>query len=153
MNVQESDILHTYIVPRDVWCNRNPFRQYELHSWYMVSDRMDNESNIRANRKMEPTVVPKKSGRNAMIGICYLMKEDANIVRSRVAELCHDCSCDGAFWEESLYRKNKMIVPARVVRSADVAEINTYGWCHNIVEASNFLPKKTVLIKVPMTAI
>ena len=27
------------------------------------------------------------------------------------------------------------------------------GWCHNIVEASNFLPKKTVLIKVPMTAI
>ena len=27
------------------------------------------------------------------------------------------------------------------------------GWCHNRVEASNFLPKKTVLIKVPMTAI
>lgn len=27
------------------------------------------------------------------------------------------------------------------------------GWCHNIVEQSNFLPKKYVLMKVPMTAI
>lgn len=31
-------IDNTYIIPCDIWCDRNPFSRYELYSWYMVSD-------------------------------------------------------------------------------------------------------------------
>ena len=69
----------SYIVPCDIWCDRNPFHRHELYSWYMVSDLVDNESNVRVNRKMELVTVPEVSGGNAMIGICYLVKDDAEM--------------------------------------------------------------------------
>ena len=69
-----------YIIPCDIWCDRNPFHRHELYSWYMVSDLVDNESNVRVNRKMELVTARESSGGNAMIGICYLVKEDADIV-------------------------------------------------------------------------
>lgn len=92
----------------------------------MVSDLVDNESNVRVNRKMELVTVPESSGGNAMIGICYLVKENADTVAERVDELCKNQRYDGTFWEEALYNKDRMIVAARVVHSADVVEINTY---------------------------
>lgn len=122
-----SDRIHnTYIVPCDIWCDRNPFRRHELYSWYMVSDLVDSESNVRVNRKMELVIIPENSGGNAMIGICYLVKEDANIICSRMTELCQDQRYDGLFWEEALYGKDRMTISARVVHSTDVVEINTY---------------------------
>ena len=34
-----ADRIHnTYIVPCDIWCDKNPFNSSELYSWYMVSD-------------------------------------------------------------------------------------------------------------------
>lgn len=36
-----------YIIPCDIWCDRNPFHRHELYSWYMVSDLVDNESKQR----------------------------------------------------------------------------------------------------------
>lgn len=117
---------NAYIIPCDIWCDRNPFHRHELYSWYMVSDLVDNESNVRVNRKMELVTVPESYGGNAMIGICYLVKEDADTVAERIEKLCENQRYDGAFWEEALYNKDRMIVAARVVHSADVVEINTY---------------------------
>lgn len=117
---------NAYIIPCDILCDRNPFHRHELYSWYMVSDLVDNDSTVRVNRKMELVTVPESSGGNAMIGICYLVKEDADIVAKRIEELCKNQRYDGAFREEALYNKDRMIVVARVVHSADVVEINTY---------------------------
>ena len=89
---------NAYIIPCDIWCDRNPFHRHELYSWYMVSDLVDNESNVRVNRKMELVTVPESSGGNAMIGICYLVKEDADTVVKRIEELCKNQRYDGAFW-------------------------------------------------------
>lgn len=137
---------NAYIIPCDIWCDRNPFHRYELYSWYMVSDLVDNESNVRVNRKMELVTVPESSGGNAMIGICYLVKEDADTVAERIDELCKNQRYDGAFWEEALYNKDRMIVAARVVHSADVVEINTYEQLREIDSDSNQL--KTDAIQV-----
>ena len=112
----------------------------------MVSDLVDNDSNVRVNRKMELVTVPENSGGNAMIGICYLVKEDADIVAKRIDELCKSQHYDGAFWEEALYNKDRMIVAARVVHSADVVEINTYEQLREIDSDSNQL--KTDAIQV-----
>ena len=38
-----------------------------------------------------------------MIGICYLVKEDADTVAEHIDELCKNKRYDGAFWEEALY--------------------------------------------------
>ena len=137
---------NAYIIPCDIWCDRNPFHRHELYSWYMVSDLVDNESNVRVNRKMELVTVPESSGGNAMIGICYLIKEDADTVAKRIEELCKNQRYDGSFWEEALYNKDRMIVTARVVHSTDVVEINTYEQLREIDSDSNQL--KTDAIQV-----
>ena len=126
VNLVREHLENVYVIPCDIWCDRNPFRRHELYSWYMVSDLVDNESNVRVNRKMELVSVPENTGGNAMIGICYLTKEDGGIVKTRMEELCRDQRYDGAFWEEALCRQGRMTVAARVVHSSDVVEINTY---------------------------
>lgn len=119
-------IANTYIVPCDIWCNRNPFNTQELYSWYMVSDIVDNESDVRVNRKMELVSVSGSAGGNAMIGISYLLEQDALVVRQNLKTMNESGEHDDDFWELALYAHNKMIVPARVVHASDVVEINTY---------------------------
>ena len=81
---------NAYIIPCDIWCDRNPFHRHELYSWYMVSDLVDNESNVRVNRKMELVTVPENVGDNAMVGISYLIKEDADTVSVCIEEFCNN---------------------------------------------------------------
>jgi len=119
-------ISNTYIVPSDIWCGRNPFRAHEMYSWYMVSDLVDNESDVRVNRKQELVRVPGHSGGNAMVGIAYLLEEDAAPLRERIRTMNASGRYDDEFWETALYREEKMVVPARVVHAANVVEINTY---------------------------
>lgn len=137
---------NAYIVPCDVWCDRNPFRRHELYSWYMVSDIVDNESDVRVNRKMELVTTQAKSGGNAMIGISYLVKEDAKVVKRRIEELCASPAYDGCFWEETLYHNNRMFVAARVVHSTDVVEINTYEQLREIDSDSSQLKSEALRI-------
>jgi len=141
---------NTYVIPCDIWCDRNPFRKYELYSWYMVSDLIDNESNVRVNRKMELVKIPEKSGGNAMIGICYLLKEDAQFVREKIIELCNQDENNEAFWEDALYfhlgYKVQMLVTARVVHSTDVVEINTYEQLRELDSDSNQLKSDAIAV-------
>lgn len=132
-------LSNSYVVPCDVWCDRNPFRKNELYSWYMVSDLVDNNSDVRVNRKMELVTVPDSSGGNAMIGISYLTEEAACTVRDRITKLCINSRYDGSFWEEALYDGDRMIVQARVVHAADVVEINTYEQLRELDENSSQL--------------
>lgn len=146
MKLVLNHIDNAYIIPCDIWCDRNPFHRHELYSWYMVSDLVDNESNVRVNRKMELVITSKHSGGNAMIGICYLVQEDAETVKSKIKEFSNKEKYDDAFWEEALYHKDRMIVAARVVHSSDVVEINTYEQLREIDSDSNQL--KTDAIQV-----
>ena len=99
-------ILHlpnTYIIPCDIWCDRNPFHRNELYSWYMVSYLVDNESTVRVNRKME--LVTSNQGGNQMVGSAYLVEEQSRIVRERLEKLDCDKNYDCSFWEEILGEK------------------------------------------------
>lgn len=133
------DVSNTYIVPCDLWCDRNPFRRSELYSWYMVSDLVDENSDVRVNRKMELVSVRENTGGNGMIGIAYLTEEPAETVRRRVRELAADSRYDGSFWENALYSEGRMIVQARVVHASDVVEINTYEQLRELDSDSNHL--------------
>lgn len=137
---------NAYVIPCDIWCDLNPFRRHELYSWYMVSDLVDSESDVRVNRKMELVSTTGNVGGNSMVGICYLVKKDANVVKERIETLCQNRKYDNSFWEKALYNKNKMIVDARVVHATDVVEINTYEQLRELDSASNQL--KTDAIEV-----
>lgn len=142
-----SDMLsNAYIIPCDIWCKQNPFRKYELYSWYMVSDLMNQESTVRVNRKMELVTVPEDSLGNAMVGIAYLIKDDADIVRGRIQELCKEKCNDGVFWEKALYEKNRMTIKARVIWADNVVEINTYAQLREFDSNSNQLRSDAIQV-------
>lgn len=139
-------LSNSYIIPCDIWCEKNPYSRNELYSWYMVSDMVDDDSTVRVNRKQELVVQKEQAGGNAMIGICYLLEAEAAIVRERLEELVRDSRYDGAFWEETLYRKDRMIVTARVVHAADVVEINTYEQLREIDSDSSQLQTDAIQV-------
>lgn len=146
LRLAKEHLENCYIVPCDIWCNTNPFHAHEMYSWYMVSDLVDDDSDVRVNRKMELVTVPKPSAGNTMIGICYLAKEDAPAIQKRIEELCQSRRYDDSFWEEALYAQGRMTVQARVVHAYDCVEINTYEQLRELDSQSNQL--KTNAIQV-----
>lgn len=132
-------LANAYIIPCDIWCDYNPFQKYELYSWYMVSDLVDNDSTVRVNRKFELTQISNASGGNSMVGISYLLKEDASIISKRLDHFDRDPQYHDKFWEETLYANNKMIIPAKVVHSANIVEINTFEQLRELDSLSNHL--------------
>lgn len=143
-------IQNTYIIPCDIWCETNPFKSTELYSWYMVSDLLTEESDVRVNRKKELVAIPKTDAGNAMIGISYLLEPEAGIVKEKLAALDNERHRED-FWEIALYKKDRMIVQARVVRKSNAVEINTYEQLRNFDSNSNHL--KSDAIYTIMTAL
>lgn len=135
----EKYLENAYVIPCDIWCDRNPFRKNELYSWYMVSDLIDDESSVRVNRKMQLVSIPERSGGNGMIGIAYLSGDEADRVRQNLKNLDQDSRFDNCFWERSLFVEDKMMVQARVEHSTDFVEINTYEQLRDLDEDSNHL--------------
>ena len=122
----ERYIGNTYILPCDIWCRTNPFSKNELYSWYMVSEHIDNQSEVRVNRKSEIVKKMKSEDGNTMIGISYITKPDADKLINRMNELKDEYIYDGSFWEEALFQKERMYVNARIAAEDDAIEINTY---------------------------
>lgn len=139
-------ISNSYIVPCDIWCDINPFHRLELYSWYMVSNLVDNESNVRVNRKMELVSLSEKQGGNAMVGIAYLVEEQSKVVREKLRSFDGNSRYYGAFWEETLYENNRMIVQARVIQADNVFEINTYEQLRELDEESYHLKSDVINI-------
>lgn len=135
-------ISNTYIIPSDIWSDFNPFNNNEMYSWYMVSDLIDNNSNVRINRKMELVKATHNVGGNQMIGISYLLEKDAAVIRKKLKEYCSNESFDDSFWEDTLFDGDRMIIPARVVHSNDIVEINTYEQLRELDSESDHLKSK-----------
>lgn len=119
-------ISNTYILPCDLWFAENPFRKQELYSWYMVSSCKQGESEVRVNRKQELIRVDRETEGNTMVGLAYLLEQDAAVLRERLKAMAKEPQYDDAFWEAALYRDDKMLIPARVIPAGAVTEINTY---------------------------
>lgn len=119
-------LTNTYIVPSDVYCRYNPFSATEMDSWYMVSDLVDDDSNVRIDREKSLRKVPKSLAGNAMVGICYLKENASKIIKERLELMVKDGRYDDAFWEAVLFNEKQMIVNGRVVSCSDVFEFNTY---------------------------
>lgn len=139
-------LSNSYIIPCDLWCRENPFCKNEFYSWYMVSRETNCESRVRVNRKGEVVMIKENSEGNVMIGICYLLRQDAEVIRSRIQELCSQRCNDGAFWEEALFKNDRMIIPAKMMEVNDIVEINTYEQLREFDNNSNQLKNNAIQI-------
>lgn len=119
-------LSNCYVIPCDIWCKENPFASHELYSWYMLSDAKTAESTVRVNRKNEAVRIGANEEGHAMIGISYLLDEQAKTIRDQLNVMDSDPRYDNAFWEETLYLHDRMIVHAKIVSADNVVEINTY---------------------------
>lgn len=126
MALAANRIGNTYIIPCDIWCEKNPFSENELYSWYMVTDQMVEESEVRVNRKLELVEVGAEEKGNTMIGISYITREDSKWICSRLLDMDRKKSCAGSFWENALMERGKMKIWARVKPYMQIYEINTY---------------------------
>ena len=122
----KSSLDKTYIIPCDIWSEENPFSDFEPYSWYMVSEEMSVESTVRVNRKRELVMIDETEEGNQMIGLSYLMGEEATLVQEKLQEFSKKASYDHEFWECTLQNKNKWNIPSKVVNSKQLIEINTY---------------------------
>lgn len=116
----------SYIIPCDIYCAKNPFDKYEGFSWYMVNELIDQGSTVRVTRNGNLDYSKNQTGGNSMVGIAYLTKEDAGILRLNVKKLCSDEQNKDEFWENALFEKSGIAVAAKVVHSNEVVEINSY---------------------------
>lgn len=137
-------LANTYIIPADIWSEFNPFSKVETHSWYMVGDRLDTESDVKSNRKNELVRIKTDEAGNAMIGITYLTKESSENVKSRIDELTSDYQYNNCFWEEALFENGRMIVPSRIVDSDKIVEINTYEQLRELDSTSGQLKTDSI---------
>lgn len=115
-----------YIVHCDTWCKHNPFNNYELYSWYMVSDAHNDKSFVRVNRKGELAVTPTGSGGDDMTGIAYVVKEKSAILRERLTAMDADYRYNFCFWEDALYESGKLILDAKTIHFEDIREISNF---------------------------
>ena len=130
---------NTYIIPCDIWCASNPFCSHELYSWYMVTDYESEESLVRVNRKKELVNTKRDENGNNMIGIAYILKEEAKVLQQTIKDLSSKKEYNQAFWESALFNGNRMIVGPKVAKSSEVFEINTYEQLRELDNDSNQL--------------
>ena len=122
----KSSLDKTYIIPCDIWSEENPFSDFEPYSWYMVTNEQSIESTVRVNRKRELVMIVETEEGNQMIGLSYVMGEEATLIQEKLQEFSKKPSYDHEFWECTLQDKNKWIIPSKVVNSKQLIEINTY---------------------------
>lgn len=146
LKLASKHLSNTYIVPCDIWCRENPFRDHELYSWYMVSDMERSDSTVKINRKLELVKIPKQTSGNAMIGICYLLEAEAAAVKEKIECFSKEKRYEDCFWEETLYDNDRMIVQGRVVHAADFVEINTYEQLRELDDSSEQLKSDAIAV-------
>lgn len=133
----EQYLENSYIIPCDIWCKENPFDEYELYSWYMLTGQMDEESTVRINRKREIRQI--EGNGNKMIGIAYVGEDEAVELREQLRVKKDNRRYYQSFWEEVAFCKEKMLFSPKEVKAGDVSEINTFEELRELDQNSNQL--------------
>lgn len=138
LSLVANDLSNTYIIPCDIWCENNPFSEYELYSWYMVSNR-ESYSWVKSTKNLNLVKVSKENKGNKMIGVSYIGPDIADDLVKNIRKLEAKSENDSMFWEQALFNKNKFLPKAKIVSEKAVFEINTYEELRDLDKESNSL--------------
>lgn len=118
----KEQICNTYIIPCDLYFKINPFSPNEFYSWYLLTDEYDNTSYFKINAVNKLTY-SNMGGGNRMVGLSYITKEDAILVKGNLHKLYIK---QGVFYEEALLNKGKCLVDFKIIDNTSINEFNTY---------------------------
>lgn len=136
---------NSYIVPSDVWFEKNPFNKIEIESWYMVSKELVENGHVRVNRKNQIVRTKGTEPSNKMKGLCYMNKETAKIAKQNF-ETNGGINTPLDYWEKVICDPVKMIVNARVVSKKEAIDINTYEDLRELDKRSSDLKNDAIEI-------
>lgn len=137
---------NTYIIPCDIWCNKNPFNSYEDYSWYMMDRKEDIESCIGVGRKKQLVVKKKDENGNKTIGISYINEKDAELLKKNIEDMSKKNIFDDCFWEDALFKNEGIEIYAKFVDERDFYEINTLEQLRELDDKSKQLQSETLSI-------
>lgn len=115
-----------YIIPCDIWSEDNPFSEEEWYSWYLVTDEITESSSVRVNRQEELVRTKSNEPGNTMIGIAYILSEDACLLQKKIEDYSARKEFDHSFWETALLDTDNIHLGVKVFDRTKVFEINTF---------------------------
>ena len=139
----KDDISDTYILPCDVWFEKNPFSTIEDESWYLFGEELVPGSNwqVKNNEKVRFN----SSKGNKMIGLAYLNEMQGKNI-SKLLEKSIEEKQYTSFWEDVLENKKNFLLKGKLISDNSHAEINSYEQLLELDSGSTHLKNDAIEI-------
>lgn len=139
----KDDISDTYILPCDVWFEKNPFSTIEDESWYLFGEEQVPGSNwqVKNNEKVRFN----SSKGNKMIGLAYLNEMQGKNI-SKLLEKSIEEKQYTSFWEDILENKKNFLLKGKLISDNSHAEINSYEQLLDLDSGSTHLKNDAIEI-------
>lgn len=139
----KDDISDTYVLPCDVWFEKNPFSTIEDESWYLFGEEQVPGSNwqVKNNEKVRFN----SSKGNKMIGLAYLNEMQGKSI-SKLLEKSIEEKQYASFWEDVLEDKKTFLLKGKLVSDNNHAEINSYEQLLDLDSGSTHLKNDAIEI-------
>ena len=139
----KDDISDTYVLPCDVWFEKNPFSTIEDESWYLFGEEQVPGSNwqVKNNEKVRFN----SSKGNKMIGLAYLNEMQGKNI-SKLLEKSIEEKQYTSFWEDVLENKKNFLLKGKLISDNSHAEINSYEQLLDLDSGSTHLKNDAIEI-------
>lgn len=139
----KDDISDTYVLPCDVWFEKNPFSTIEDESWYLFGEEQVPGSNwqVKNNEKVRFN----SSKGNKMIGLAYLNEMQGKNI-SKLLEKSIEEKQYASFWEDVLENKKNFLLKGKLISDNSHAEINSYEQLLDLDSGSTHLKNDAIEI-------
>ena len=139
----KDDISDTYVLPCDVWFEKNPFSTVEDESWYLFGEEQVPGSNwqVKNNEKVRFN----SSKGNKMIGLAYLNEMQGKNI-SKLLEKSIEEKQYASFWEDVLENKKNFLLKGKLISDNSHAEINSYEQLLDLDSGSTHLKNDAIEI-------
>lgn len=139
----KDDISDTYVLPCDVWFEKNPFSTIEDESWYLFGEEQVPGSNwqVKNNEKVRFN----SSKGNKMIGLAYLNEMQGKNI-SKLLEKSIEEKQYASFWEDVLENKKNFLLKGKLISNNSHAEINSYEQLLDLDSGSTHLKNDAIEI-------
>lgn len=136
LKLVKEKLANSYILPGNIWAEKNPFSRNELYSWYGILDTVDDYSIVRLKQQDNLLKVEEGRAGNTMTGMAYLLKEEVEIFLEKMGVI-NSRKQDDRIWENFLFDEDEeMIVHPKVFNSNQIYLINDYQQLKQLEEDS-----------------
>ncbi len=140
-------IDNSYIIHSNLWLRKNPFKEKESSSFYMVEDKLQKESSIKVECAESGEVFTETSEYgNKTLGISFIAKEDSKRLIENMKYIINSDDETTHYWESALSIDGKFFVKPKVVKPGLVYDLNSFEDLRMLDNESDSLDSKELTI-------